>query len=232
MMIIGDSVKELFKMKDEVQTWIVDPPYNIGFDYENFTDKIENYPEWIGILAEGMFNRTKENGSFFLIHYPIDCARLLPEIESKGWKLHQWISWVYPSNIGMSKNKFTTAHRTILWFSKSKKPKFSHVVGGEYKNPNDKRIKERIAQGKSPPLYDWWNINLCKNVSKDFKGYANQIPEKLLERLILNTTDEEDLVGDCCAGSGSTLRTALKHNRKIWGCDINSSASDLWSDLL
>ena len=37
-------------------------------------------------------------------------------------------------------------------------------VGQPYKNPNDKRIAKRIAEGKKARLYDWWNINQVKNV--------------------------------------------------------------------
>ena len=38
----------------------------------------------------------------------------------------------------------------------------------KYKNLNDKRIKARIAAGKTgAKLYDWWEINQVKNVSKE-----------------------------------------------------------------
>lgn len=232
MMLIGDACKILNNLDKKIQTWVVDPPYNIGFKYDNFVDRFENYENFIFEISKGMYQNTKEDGSFFFIHYPIDCARLLPIIESNGWFMHQWITWVYPSNIGMSKNKFTTAHRVILWFTKSKKPKFDHKVKGQFRNPNDKRIKKRIEEGKSPNLYDWWKINLCKNTSKDYKGYANQIPKQLLERIILNTTEKGDIVGDCCAGTGSTLRVAKYHSRGIFGCDINEKAHDHWRDLI
>ena len=216
-----DATEGLERLENEVNTWIVDPPYNIGFDYgENFKDSFTDYPSFIHDISKGMYEKTTDEGSFFFIHYPEDCARLLKVIEKAGWVLHQWISWVYPSNIGMSKKRFTTASRAVLWFSKGI-PKFKHHVKGEYKNPTDARIKERIKQGHAPPLYDWWHINMCKNVSKDYAGYFNQIPYELLKRLILNTTEEGDTVGDCCAGSGSVLLAALKLKRNSIGFDIN-----------
>ena len=40
-----------------------------------------------------------------------------------------------------------------------------------YKNPTDKRIAKRIAEGhEGGMLYDWWEINQVKNVSKDKNG--------------------------------------------------------------
>ena len=99
-----------------------------------------------------------------------------------------------------------------------------------YKNPNDKRIKEHIANGrKGTHLYDWWEINLVKNVSKQKHNYTNQIPQELLKRLIFTTTDELDLVADPMCGTGSTLITASKLNRNGWGCDINSDLQELWN---
>ena len=56
----------------------------------------------------------------FLINYPEIIAELFQTIKLTNWNIHQWISWVYPSNIGHSKRKFTTAHRSILWLTKRK----------------------------------------------------------------------------------------------------------------
>ena len=42
-----------------------------------------------------------------------------------------------------------------------------------------------------------------KNVSKGFKGYYNQLPNALVERIILLTTKEHEVVADLMAGSGS-----------------------------
>ena len=70
-------------------------------------------------------------------------------------------------------------------------------------------------------LYNWWNVNLCKNVSKDKRDYSNQIPEELLERIILSTTNKGDLVADPFSGTFSTSRTAMRLGRRAWGCDLN-----------
>jgi DNA modification methylase len=232
MIITGDSIKEISKINGEVQTWICDPPYNINYNYgDTFKDKFSDrdYQKFIKRLSLEMRRKSKENSSFFLIHYPEICARLIPFIESTGWELNQWITWVYPSNFGMSKRKFTRGHRAILWFKTDVgEPKFKHTVKGKYRDPNDKRVKKRIESGNKPALLDWLEINLVKKGSKEHVGYFNQIPKKLLEILILNTTDEGDLVADPCAGSGSTVKTAIVNKRKGWGCDINPESRKLF----
>ena len=80
-------------------------------------------------------------------------------------------------------------------------------------------------------LYNWWTVNLCKNVSKDKKEYSNQIPEELLERIILSTTNVGDLVADPFSGTFSTSRTAMKLARRAWGCDLNPEVID-WRPML
>ena len=102
-----------------------------------------------------------------------------------------------------------------------------------YRNPTDRRIKKLIhEEGKiGTSLYNWWTVNLCKNVSKDKKEYSNQIPEELLERIILSTTNVGDLVADPFSGTFSTSRTAMKLARRAWGCDLNPEVID-WRPTL
>ena len=47
-----------------------------------------------------------------------------------------------------------------------------------------------------------------------------QKPEDLLERIILASSNEGDLVADFFAGSGTTLSVAEKLNRKWLGSDL------------
>ena len=49
------------------------------------------------------YKSTKKDSSMFLINYPEIIAELFQTIKLTNWNVHQWISWVYPSNIGHSK---------------------------------------------------------------------------------------------------------------------------------
>lgn len=215
-----------------VQTWIVDPPYNIKYNYNSsFKDNLdaEQYSLMIYDLLELAYDSTKDNGSFFLINYPDIIAELFIDVKRSRWNVHQWITWVYPSNIGMSNRKFTRASRTVLWLSKGEPKVNISAVQQPYKNPKDKRIMGQMAKGKTGTnLYDWWDINLCKNVSKDKNDYVNQIPAELLRRLILSTTEEGDLVADGMCGSGSTVVAAESLGRRGFGCDINENLLPIW----
>lgn len=232
MFIHGDSRQVLDGLSIEVQTTIMDPPYNINFDYGGgYNDNLPPgvYLDLMEQIAGAVFARTIEGGSFFVIHYPVAMARLLPRFEKQGWKVHQWITWCYNTNTGHTRKKFTTASRVILWLSKGE-PYYIHKATVQpYKNPNDKRIKERMKGGDmGASHYDYWNINLVKNCSKDHAGYFNQIPQELLRRLILHTSDPGDIILDPCCGSGSTVKAAFALDRLGLGIDISDKALELW----
>ena len=120
----------------------------------------------------------------------------------------------------------------MIWFTKGEPLVNIKAVKGEYKNPNDKRIKERIAKGHAPALMDWWSINLRKNTSKGHRSYANQLPYELVKRCILTTSNEGDIIGDCMAGSGTTLEVSKDFNRGTWLNDINPNSLELWEAIL
>jgi len=128
-----------------------------------------------------------------IIHYPEETINLLPKaIKSK---CEQVVCWVYNSNTGKQS-------RLISWWGC--KPDF-RKVRQPYKNLKDKRIQKRIAEGKTgAKLYDWWNINQVKNVSKEKTEHPCQIPEELISKIIRTTAKDNELIIDVFAGSGTT----------------------------
>ena len=207
-----------------IKLFLTDPPYNLGFDYGEVSDSQpeEDYHQMMEDIFDSCYEAADDDAHLFIIHYPQDLAKMWPRL-TKKWKFHQWINWNYPANFGHSTKKWTNASRTILWLVKGEPAFYGDRVVQPYRNPTDRRIKKLIhEEGKiGTHLYNWWQVNLCKNVSKDKKEYSNQIPESLLERIILSTTNLGDLVADPFSGTFSTSRTAMRLGRRAWGCDLN-----------
>ena len=209
----------------KIKLFLTDPPYNLGFDYGPEVDDKqpeENYHQMMDDVVDACYEAADNDAHLFIIHYPQDFAKMWPRL-TKKWKFHQWITWAYPANFGHSTKKWTNASRTILWLVKGDPEFYGERVFQPYRNPTDRRIKKLIhEEGKmGTNLYNWWQVNLCKNVSKDKRDYSNQIPEELLERIILCTTNKGDLVADPFSGTFSTSRTAMRLGRRAWGCDLN-----------
>ncbi len=235
---IGDSSKLLArKIPDglKVKLFLTDPPYNIGHKYGEVSDRLPKteYLKLMENVLKAAYDAADDSAHFFMIHYPEAIADMWPILTQKtGWKFHQWITWTYPSNIGMSDKSWTTASRAIIWLQKTEggPPSFhSERIVRPYQNPWDKRVGKLIESGKKGcTLYDWWEINLVKNVNEEKNDYSNQIPRLLLERIIRCTTETGDLVADPFSGTYSTMRAALALGRLGWGCDLNKETKQYW----
>jgi len=79
-----------------------------------------------------------------------------------------------------------------------------------------------LGEGTLP--VDYWQIDIENQASKNRTGYPTQKPEALLERIVLASSNEGDLIGDFCCGSGTTLAVAHHHGRRWIGCDAGAHA--------
>jgi site-specific DNA-methyltransferase (adenine-specific)/adenine-specific DNA-methyltransferase len=83
------------------------------------------------------------------------------------------------------------------------------------------RIKKYLDELEGIPLQTLWDdIDPINSQSDERADYPTQKPEELLERIIKISTDEDDLVLDFFAGSGTTAAVAEKLNRRWITCDI------------
>ena len=83
------------------------------------------------------------------------------------------------------------------------------------------------------PLYDWWNINQVKNVSKVKTGHPCQMPLSVMDNImgILPTTDDTIII-DPFTGSGTTLVAAHKAGLDYVGFDIDPDYCEIARDRL
>lgn len=189
---------------------VTDPPFNIGYHYNNYKDskKEKDYYEWLKEIL------TIKKIPFVVIHYPENLYKLS---YYTGVFPQRIVSWVYNSNTARQ-------HRDIAFFGI--KPDFNKVRQ-PYKNQNDKRIKERIARGcKGSKLYDWWNINQVKNVSKQKTNHPCQMPLEVMEKII-GILPENSLIVDPFMGSGTTGVACLKLKRDFIGIELDKEYYDI-----
>ena len=115
-------------------------------------------------------------------------------------------------------------HRDIAFFGV--KPDFKKVIQ-PYKNPNDKRIQERIARGiLGGRLYDWWNVNQVKNVSKDKTAHPCQMPLEVMKNII-GILPDDILVIDPFNGSGTTGVACKELGKDYIGIEIDETYCEI-----
>lgn len=208
-----------------------DPDYGVGINYNGtkYMTRWDEYIDWYIELTREAMRVLKPNGNLFMMNYPKQNAHLrVRYLDEAAHDVFDYV-WVYPTNVGHSKRKFTTAHRSILHATKSAKNRFyKNQVAQPYLNPDDKRIRERIANGSPGRMpYSWLHYNLVKNVSREKTFHACQIPQALSELMIKSCTQKGDDVFVLFGGSGSEVEVAHNLERNWLTCEINADYVDV-----
>ncbi|MFQ7244151.1 MAG: site-specific DNA-methyltransferase [[Eubacterium] siraeum] len=141
-------------------------------------------------------------------------------------------------------NNWVRTHDTIFFYSKGNGESFNKQYwdyGDEYKARFRKKdengrlyrddrgsgIKQYLDELKGIPMGDVWDDIMSFQqaaTSGELLGYPTQKPEKLIERIMLASSNPGDLVFDCFMGSGTTQAVAMKLGRRFIGADINLGA--------
>ena len=229
---------------NSVQVTITSPPY---FDIKNY-DKIpsqigwnqdfEDYLSDIKTVFQKCFKATTDTGTLWLV---VDTYRrdgrlkLLPfeimkALEKGGWIPQDIVIWDKVKNLPYSrKGQFRNNFEYVLLFSKTNDFKYYidrireidtlkkwWVKYPERYNPKGK-VPENIWRMPIPNQGSWGNGNI---------QHVCPFSPKLVERMILLSTNEKDIVLDPFTGSGIVLAQAKCMNRRFIGCDINKGYVD------
>ena len=185
---------------------VSDPPYNIGFKYDLYKDTMPD-DEYIEMLAE-----FQKFGRVVLCHYPVETMRWI--VPALGVPNHV-SAWCYNSNA-------PGRLRLISWYGCE--PEYSRIKQ-PYKNLDDRRIKEAIANGsEGTGIYEWWtDIQQVKNVSAEKTSHPCPVPEALQRRIITLVAKKDDVIFDPFGGSLTTCKAAQDLGHKSIACELSES---------
>lgn len=235
----GDCLKILPTLPDaSVDLIFADPPYLLsndgftchsgkqvsvnkgGWDKSQGIEKdFEFHSRWINECSRVL----KTNGSLWVsgtYHSIFACGFAL---QKQGWHIINDISWFKPNaSPNLSCRMFTASHENLIWARKSKKGKhtFNYRVACDFDWGGDQLKKD----GKQ--MRSVWSIPTSKPSEKKYGKHPTQKSLKLLERIILTSSNERDVVLDPFCGSATTGVAALTHKRTFIGIDIEKSYLD------
>lgn len=210
----SDEVAEF--VGDKQIVIVTDPPFNVGWGYRTYKDKLPDAQYW-QMLKDTVGGVQK----LVMIHYPERLHRLSVEL---GRCPSRVVSWTYNGHLPRQ-------HRDIAYYGI--KPDFS-LVRQPYKNPNDKRIKAMIEAGsKGARLYDWWNIEQVKNVSKEKRNHPCQMPLAVMRNVIGIIPDKDKIVViDPFMGTGTTGVACKEYDVDFIGIDIDEEYVKIRADRM
>ncbi|MDD3774278.1 MAG: site-specific DNA-methyltransferase [Patescibacteria group bacterium] len=191
------------------------------WDLSNGTKKnFEFHLKWIKSCRRVL----KPDGTIWIsgtYHSIYQCGLAL---EMNNFHILNDIAWFKPNaSPNLSCRFFTASHETLIWARKGKKAKhtfnYNLMKNGDW--PED-QIKKPGLQMRSV-----WSLNTPKPIEKKFGKHPTQKPEDLLKRIILASTNKDDLILDPFTGSSTTGLMAYLYGRKFIGIDIEKQYLDL-----
>lgn len=140
---------------------------------------------------------------------------------------------------GRGKTQWNSKHDNLLFYSKTGNWTFNYLdvldehtlmTEGSKNRLNyagamvtSKSESSEVPSDKVLPS-DTWYIATINAMAKEKENYPTQKPEKLLEKIILASSNPNGLIFDCFMGSGTTQAVAMKLGRRFIGADINLGA--------
>lgn len=235
-LLIGDSFSILKKIPEKsVDMIFADPPYflsNGGVTVKSGKMVSVNKAKWdmnMPLEEKLKYNRTwiklcrrilKDNGTIWISGTMHNIYFVGVALELEGFSIINNITWQKtnpPPNI--TTRAFTHSTETILWARKQLTP---NKKGKHHFNYLDMKTINGDKQMK-----DVWQFSLTPQREKKEGRFPTQKPLALLERIILSSTKENDLILDPFNGSGTTGIAAKKLNRKYLGIDLEKEYLDL-----
>ncbi len=243
--IIEDS-RNIEKVFKKYKIWkpdliITSPPYFDVKNYEaarkqiGFGQNYDRYLKDITTTFQECYDVSSSNATFWMIAdtirkdgitvpLPFDIHRELTSTFSSTWKLKDLIIWNKTKNIPWNaKGRFKNHFEYIFFYIKNDKYKFHIDRTREIANLKKWWLTypERYNPKGKAPSNIWEFITPIRGWGNGYLNHFCPFPFSLVERIISISTDENDLVFDPFAGSGSTLAMAYVMNRNSVGIDIN-----------
>jgi DNA modification methylase len=202
-----------------------DPPYNIGYVYDEYHDDRpdEEYVAWCRAWMAACQRVLKPTGSFYIAIGDDFAAQVRMLGTDLGLHLRNWIIWRYTFGQNM-KNKFCRAHTHILYFTRHPREFTFNDRALRFPSARHTEYQDLRANplGRLPD--DVWDEfpRVCGTFKERDGFHGCQMPEALLMRIILASSNPGDIVLDPFVGSGTTAVAAKRLGRRYVGIDISS----------
>ncbi len=240
----GNCIEILSELPEKsVNLIFADPPYNLQLKQELYRpnqtlvdgvddawdqfSSFEIYDEFTRQWLSACRRVLADDGAIWVIGSYHNIFRVGKIMLDLGYWILNDVQWhktnPMPNFRGV---RFTNATETLIWAKKSEQQKqytFNH------------QVMKQLNDGKQ--MTSVWRIPLCtgaERIKDEYgkKAHSTQKPEALLQRVILSSSNEGDLVLDPFLGSGTTCAVAKKLNRRSIGIEQEPRYVDIAENRL
>lgn len=257
-LILGDNLRVMRGLPDEsIDLIYIDPPFFTGreqrangagahvFD-DAWAGGLDAYLAWLRERVTEMRRLLRPAGVLY-VHCDFHAGHYIKVLLDEAFSVEHFqneIIWHYGLGAANATRHFLRKHDTIFVYRKSDAATFNVVRGdvtpamlAKYCH-EDARGRYMMSRGRryylkgGKPLDSVWDIPAIAATSRERLGYPTQKPEALLERVILASSNEGDVVADFCCGSGTTPAVAQRLGRRWLACDASPAAIEITAERL
>ncbi len=214
---------------------------------------IDEYIDFLYDRLVLMKNLLSENGSIYVHldwHVSHYIKVILDEIFGKE-NFKNEIIWAYPAASAKTRRFFIRSFDSILFYTKSSDYTFNddpeiymeysdrvkfalkeddkgtfYYRGGSH---NGKKLSRKVYISDKGifPRDVWTDIPYIRANTLEYQAFSTQKPERLLKRIILASSNKNDIVADFFCGTGTSLAVAEKLGRRWIGSDVAKQAINI-----
>lgn len=218
---------------------VTDPPYGISGDkldkhYNRNEDNVisgyvevaeTDYPNFSLAWIKEAERVLKPGGSIYIVSGYTHLRHILNALAETSLEERNHIIWKY--NFGVyTKTKYVSSHYHILYYTKP----FGKVTFNTYAFYADSEKDEAGGSLNYQDREDVWIIN------REYKPgqikNKNELPKSLLTKIIMYSSNPDDMVCDFFLGSFSTAKVAIGLGRNACGFEINKNAFDYQIEIM
>ncbi len=222
-----------------VDLLFIDPPYNLNKKFSSLSFKemkSDDYENWIDSWLSKLVRTLKPNASiYFCCDWKTSISAY--NVLKKYFVIRNRITWEREKGRG-AKDNWKNSYEDIWYCTLSDKftfnieaVKLKRIVRAPYKTNEGDPKDWQSENGKNfritYPSNLWTDITIPFWSMPENTDHPTQKPEKLLAKIILASTNENDLVFDPFIGSGTTAVTAKKLNREFCGIEVDEVYASL-----
>ena len=208
---------------------IADPPYGLGKDYGNDSDRLngEAYLEFSRRWIDAVLPKLKDTGSLYVFLSWQHSPEVFSYLKTLLLMVNEIIWDRKVPSMGGSTRKFSSVHDTIGLFAVSRDYYFDVDSVRIAYDPVTKKARTRsifvgkkwLEVGYNPK--DVWSETRLHRQHPEREDHPTQKPLKIVERMVLASSPRGGLVLDPFMGSGTTAVAALRHGRRFVGFELN-----------
>lgn len=231
-----DVIAGIDRIPDGVVDLIIaDPPYGLGKDYGNESDKLNtvDHLPWTIRWIDAVLPKLKPNGSLYIFLTWRNAPEIFVMLKQRMIMVNEIIWDRRVPSMGGSTRRFSSVHDTVGFFANAKNYYFDLDAIRVPYDAVTKKARSRsifvgtkwLELGCNPK--DVWSVSRLHREHSERADHPTQKPLQIIERMLKASCPPGGLVFDPFMGSGTTAVAASRCGRDFVGFELNPDYCEL-----